>query len=80
MKYNLNEYIIEGVRQVIDILIEDSSSSVDEEETRLSPEKKYDLVRYMINKIPELLAERKDTGKTNELIVKIYDQGVRVLE
>lgn len=69
-KYNLNEYIIEGVRQIIDILIEDKA---EEEETRLTPERKYELVRYMINKIADLLAERKDTGKTNELIVKIYD-------
>lgn len=76
-KYNLNEYIIEGVRQIIDILIEDKA---EEEETRLTPERKYELVRYMINKIADLLAERKDTGKTNELIVKIYDQAVRVLE
>jgi hypothetical protein len=75
-KYNLNEYIIEGMRQVIDILIDDKP----EDETRLAPEKKIEFVRYMVNKITDLLNERKDTGKTNELIVKIYDQAVRVLE
>jgi hypothetical protein len=68
-KYNLNEYIIEGMRQVIDILIDDKP----EDETRLAPEKKIEFVRYMVNKITDLLNERKDTGKTNELIVKIYD-------
>jgi hypothetical protein len=75
-KFNLNEYIIEGMRQVIDILIDDKP----EDETRLAPEKKIEFVRYMVNKITDLLNERKDTGKTNELIVKIYDQAVRVLE
>lgn len=75
-KYNLNEYIIEGMRQVIDVLIDDKP----EDETRLAPEKKIEFVRYMVNKITDLLNERKDTGKTNELIVKIYDQAVRVLE
>ncbi len=75
-KYNLNEYIIEGMRQVIDILIDDKP----EDETRLAPEKKIEFVRYMVNKINDLIIDRKDTGKTNELIVKIYDQAVRVLE
>jgi hypothetical protein len=69
IKFNMNEYIIEGVRRVIDILIEDRPEDV----SRLTPEKKYELVRYMINKISELTNERKDTGKTNELIVKIFE-------
>jgi hypothetical protein len=69
IKFNMNEYIIEGVRRVIDILIEDKPEDV----SRLTPEKKYELVRYMINKISELTNERKDTGKTNELIIKIFE-------
>lgn len=64
------------MRQVIDILIDDKP----EDETRLAPEKKIEFVRYMVNKINDLITDRKDTGKTNELIVKIYDQAVRVLE
>ena len=76
IKFNMNEYIIEGVRKVIDILIEDKPDDV----SRLTPEKKYELVRYMIQKISDLTNERKDTGKTNELIIKIYEQAVRVLE
>jgi hypothetical protein len=69
IKFNMNEYIIEGVRRVIDILIEDKPEDV----SRLTPERKYELVRYMINKISELTNERKDTGKTNELIVKLFE-------
>jgi hypothetical protein len=64
------------MRQVTDILIDDKP----EDETRLITEKKIEFVRYMVNKITDLLNERKDTGKTNELIVKIYEQAVRVLE
>jgi hypothetical protein len=50
IKFNLNEYIIEGVRQIIDIIIEDKP----EDATRFTPERKYDLVRYTVAKISEL--------------------------
>jgi hypothetical protein len=76
IKYNLNEYIIEGVRKAINILIEDKPEDV----SRLTPERKYELIRYMYNKITDLTNERKDAGKTNELIVKIYEQSIVVME
>ena len=68
--------MIEGIRQIIDVLIDDKP----EEETRLTPERKYELAKFMINKIAELITkisdminEKKDVTKTTELIVKIYE-------
>lgn len=50
LKYNFNEYIIEGIRKVIDVIIEDE---VDDQSTFLM-EKKAEFVRIMLSKIGEL--------------------------
>lgn len=49
-KYNNNEYIIEGVRKVVDVIIEDEPDDV----TRKLPEKKADLIKMMLTKIGDL--------------------------
>ena len=49
-KHNLNEYIIEGVRKVVDIIVIDEEDDV----SKLLPEKKADLIKLMISKIGEL--------------------------
>jgi hypothetical protein len=57
LKYNTNEYILEGVRKIIDIIIEDSEDDV----TRFLPDKKAEYVKLMLSKIGELqTSEKKD--------------------
>ena len=57
LKYNTNEYILEGVRKIIDIIIEDREDDV----TRFLPDKKAEYVKLMLSKIGEIQSsEKKD--------------------
>ena len=78
IKHNMNEYIIEGVRKVVDVIINDEEDDM----SKLLPEKKADLVKMMISKIGELqgVQERKDNPNTIILIERIFEQGVHFLE
>jgi hypothetical protein len=46
----MNEYILEGIRKVIDIIIEDDPEDI----TRMLPEKKAEFIRLILSKIPEI--------------------------
>jgi len=57
LKYNTNEYILEGVRKIIDIIIEDREDDV----TKFLPDKKAEYVKLMLSKIGEIQSsEKKD--------------------
>ncbi len=78
IKYNLNEYIIEGIRKVVDIIINDKEDDV----MKLLPDRKAELIKHMISKIGELqgVLDRKDNQNTIILIERIFEQGVKFLE
>ena len=78
IKYNLNEYIIEGIRKVVDIIINDKDDDV----MKLLPDRKAELIKHMISKIGELqgVLDRKDNQNTIILIERIFEQGVKFLE
>lgn len=68
-KHNLNEYIIEGVRKVVDIIVIDEEDDV----SKLLPDKKADLIKLMISKIGELQgasAERKDSQSSAVVLIE----------
>jgi hypothetical protein len=70
VKFDPNEYIIEGIRKVVDIMIQDEPDDI----SKILPEKKAEAVKLMLSKIPELSAERKEGAKeTNQLIEKIFE-------
>jgi hypothetical protein len=50
LKYNLNEYILVGIRKVVDVVIEDEADDV----SKFLPEKKADYIRTMLAKAAEL--------------------------
>lgn len=76
----MNEYIIEGVRKVVGIIIKDEEDDV----SKLLPDKKAELIKLMISKIGELQgasAERKDNpSSTIVLIERLFEQAVHFLE
>ncbi len=71
LKHNYNEYIIEGIRKIVDIIIEDEPS----DKSMFLMEKKAEFIRLMITKIGELqgLQDRKDNPQTIMLIEAIYE-------
>lgn len=50
LKYTVNEYIIEGVRKIVDVIIDDEL----DDQSKFLPERKAEFVRLMILKIGEL--------------------------
>jgi hypothetical protein len=81
LKYNLNEYILEGIRKVVDVVIEDEADDV----SKFLPEKKADYIRMMLAKAAELGLNNNNLPKDQQnqytkFIEKIFEQGVRFLE
>jgi hypothetical protein len=50
MKFHINEYILEGLRKVVDVIINDEPDDV----SKFLPEKKADYIRLIIAKAAEL--------------------------
>jgi len=50
LKFNLNEYILEGLRKIVDVVIHDEADDV----SKFLPEKKAEYVRLMLSKAAEL--------------------------
>lgn len=78
LRFDNNEYIIEQLRKVIDVLVLDQEDDL----TKFLPERKADYIKAMLSKIGELqsVTERKDNQQTLQLIEKIFEQGIRFLE
>ncbi len=79
LKYTNNEYILEGVRKVLEVLIFDEPDDV----TKFLPEKKADYVKIMLSKAAELNPNnvpKEQQPHTTKFIEKIFDQALRFLE
>lgn len=50
LKLNYNEYVLEGIRKVVDVIINDEPDDV----SKFLPEKKAEFVRMMLAKAAEL--------------------------
>lgn len=68
-KYNTNEYIIEWLRQIIDVLITDSEGDT----SKLLLEQKSSFVSKMLMRISDINDAKKETPASLLLIDRIFE-------
>jgi hypothetical protein len=62
LKHNLNEYILEGLRKIVDVVIHDETDDL----SKFLPEKKAEYVRLMLAKAVELHQNNSNLPKDQQ--------------